>query len=325
MNIKVIIGAVAAFVLIVAFSSAYTVDETEQVVITRFSRVERVSQEPGLKFKFPGIEKTIIYPKNLQEWDGDPGQIPTMDKTYIWVDSFGRWKIVDPVLFFKTIGTDSRLAIPRLNEIIDPAARNLITSNRLIEAVRNSNRELDTLEVFDTGTGDVTINTEEVTERKPSAYTIKVGRSQIDRLILEQARDKLSQFGIELVDVKIKRIDYVEEVRKSVYARMIAERKQIAEKFRSEGRGEAQKILGDKELDLKRIQSEAYRTAQQIKGKADGESTRLYAQAYSIDPEFYSFKKTMEIYAETLGKDSNLVLSTESELFKFLKGYAGKR
>jgi membrane protease subunit HflC len=300
------------------------VDETEQVVITRFSRVERVIQEPGLKLKIPGIEKAIVYPKNLQEWDGDPGQIPTMDKTYIWVDTFARWKIVDPVLFFKTIGTDSRLAMARLNEIIDPAARNLLTSNRLIEAVRNSNRELDTLEIFDVGAQNVTIDPEEMAKSKSPAYTIKVGRSQIDALILEQARGKLNQFGIDLVDVKIKRIDYVEEVRKSVYARMIAERKQIAEKFRSEGRGEAQKILGDKELDLKRIQSEAYRAAQQIKGKADGESTRLYARAYGIDPEFYSFKKTMEIYADSLGKDSSLVLSTESEVFKYLKGYTGK-
>ena len=317
---------IVALVLIVVFSCAYTVDETEQVVITRFSRVERVVQKPGLKFKIPFIEKVILYPKNLQEWDGDPGQIPTKDKTYIWVDTFARWKIVDPVLFFKTIGTDSRLAVNRLNEIIDPAVRNLVTSNRLIEAVRNSNRVLDTFEVFEVGQDKNATEQETVLKDKPpSTYTITVGRSKIDEMILQQAQDKLVKFGIDLVDVKIKRIDYVEEVRKSVYGRMIAERKQIAEKFRSEGQGEAQKILGDKELDLKRIESEAYRKAQEIKGKADGESTRLYAEAFGADPEFYSFVKTLEIYTESLGKDSSLVLSTESEIFKLLKGYTGKQ
>lgn len=325
MNVKVVIGAIAALVFIALFSSAYTVDETEQVVITRFSKVDRVEKKPGLRFRWPIIEKKILYPKNLQEWDGDPGQIPTKDKTYIWVDTFARWKIVDPVLFFKTIGINSNLAVNRLNEIIDPAVRNLITSNRLIEAVRNSNRELDTFEVFETGQVDDTAKiVETIKEKPPTTYTVSVGRSKIDGMILLQAQDKLQKFGIDLVDVKIKRIDYVEEVRKSVYGRMIAERKQIAEKFRSEGKGEAQKILGDKELDLKRIESEAYRKAQEIKGKADGESTRLYAEAFGADPEFYSFVRTLEIYTESIGKDSSLVLSTDSEIFKYLKGYGGK-
>ena len=227
------------------------------------------------------------------------------------MDTFARWKIVDPVLFFKTIGTSAQMATNRLNEIIDPAVRNLITSNRLIEAVRNSNRELDTLE----------IGLEDIKKEEPTSYGITIGRNKIDHMILEQARPKMDKFGIELVDVKIKRIDYVEEVRKSVYGRMIAERKQIAEKFRSEGQGEAQKILGDKELDLKRIKSEAYRTAQEIKGKADAEATQLYAKAYGLDPEFYSFSKTLEIYSETFDKNSSLVLSTDSELLKYLKGY----
>ena len=225
------------------------------------------------------------------------------------MDTFARWKIVDPVLFFKSIGKDTRQATPRLNEIIDPAARNLITSNRLIEAVRNTNRELDIREV----------GLEDFVQDKPSNYGVTIGRSQIEEEILRQAEAKLVQFGISLVDVKIKRIDYVEEVRKSVYGRMIAERKQIAEKFRSEGQGEAQKILGDKELDLKRIESEAYRKAQELKGAADAESTRLYAEAFAIDPEFYSFVKTLEIYSETLDKNSSLVLSTDSDLFRLLK------
>jgi membrane protease subunit HflC len=313
MNTKFIIGAFAGLLLVVGMMCAFAVDETQQVVITRFSKVDRTIKEPGLHFKFPIVEHAIVYPRNLQEWDGDPGEIPTKDKTYIYVDTFARWKIVDPVLFFKTIGMKSSMATSRLNEIIDPAARNLITSNRLIETVRNSNRELDTFE----------IGLEEDEQKKQrTAYAVTIGREKIDEMILKEAQAKLDKFGISLMDVKIKRLNYKEEVRRSVYDRMIAERKQIAQKFRSEGKGEAQKILGGKELDLKRIQSQAYRQAQEIKGRADAESTRLYAAAFSKDPEFYSFVKTLEIYNEALDKDSTLVLSTESELLKYFKGYS---
>ncbi len=315
MNIKIIIGALAAVLVVAGIMCAYTVDETEQVVITKFSKLNRTISEPGLHFKLPLIERAIAYPKNLQEWDGDPGEIPTKDKTYIYVDTFARWKIVDPVLFFKSVGMEARLAINRLNEIIDPAVRNLITSNRLIETVRNTNRELDTFEE----------GLEAYEQKLPANYRITLGRSKIDRMILAQAAKKLANFGIELVDVKIKRINYREEVRQSVYDRMIAERKQIAQKYRSEGKGEAKKILGDKELELKKIISEAYRKSQGIKGKADAESTRLYAQAFGKDPEFYSFIKTLEIYSETLDKESSLVLSTDSDLLKYLKGYSPSR
>jgi len=313
MNTKFIIGALVGVFILIGMMCAFTVDETQQVVITRFSKVDRTIKEPGLKFKIPIVERAVIYPRNLQEWDGDPGEIPTKDKTYIYVDTFARWKIVDPVLFFKTIGMQADLATSRLNEIIDPAARNLITSNRLIETVRNSNRELDTFE----------IGLEEDDQKKQrTAYAVTIGRQKIDEMILKEAQPKLEKFGINLMDVKIKRLNYKEEVRRSVYDRMIAERKQIAQKFRSEGKGEAQKILGEKELDLKRIQSEAYRQAQEIKGGADAESTRLYAEAFGKDPEFYSFVKTLEIYEEALDKESTLVLSTDSELLKYLKGYS---
>jgi membrane protease subunit HflC len=316
MKIKASIAVAGALILIL-FICAYTVDETEQVVVTRFERVQRTVTEPGLNFKLPVIEKALVFPKNLQEWDGDPGQIPTRDKTYIWVNTFARWKIVDPVAFFKTVGYVSR-AQQRLDEIIDPTVRNFITSNRLIEAVRNSNRELDTFE-------DLGDNREVDEEKsKPIRFSqVFVGRDKIDTGILNSAKPKLAQFGIELVDVKIKRVNYVEEVRKSVYDRMIAERKQIAQKFRSEGKGEAQKILGEKERDLKRIESEAYRTAQEVKGKADAESTRLYAEAFGLDPEFYSFIKTMEVYNEALTDNSSIILSTDSEIFKYMKGYEG--
>jgi membrane protease subunit HflC len=312
MKSKVVILVVAVVAIFFVFTAAYVVDETEQVVVTQFGKVVgKPKTEPGLYFKIPFIQNATYFPKNLLEWDGDPGQIPTLDKTYIWVDTFARWRIVDPITFFQTVNNTTS-AQGRLDDIIDPAVRNLITENRLIETVRKTNRELDTYE----------IGLEDIKER-PS-YKIKTGREKITRQILEQAQPKLSKFGIELVDVKIKRINYVEQVRDSVYGRMIAERKQIAEKFRSEGKGEAQKILGEKERDLKRITSEAYKKAQEIKGKADAESTKLYAEAFGVDPGFYSFIKTLEIYDEALGKDSSLVLSTDSEFFKYLKGYSGK-
>jgi membrane protease subunit HflC len=285
------------------------VDETEQVVITQFGKaIGEPKTEPGLYFKLPIIQQANYFPKNLLDWDGDPGQVPTLDKTFIYVDAFARWKIVEPVKFFQTVNNPFN-AIGRLNDIIDPAVRDFITSNRLIEVVRNSNRELDTSEV---GRED------EQDQRRPS-LVISMGRQNITEGILKQSQPKLAQFGIELVDVKIKRINYVEEVRQSVYNRMIAERKQIAEKFRSEGKGEAQKIRGDKERELKLISSEAYRVAQEIKGKADAESTRLYAEAFGVDPAFYSFVRTLEIYRESLDEKNSLVLSTDSEFLKYFK------
>ena len=313
MKSKLVILVVAVIAILFVFTAAYVVDETEQVVVTQFGKVVgKPKNVAGLYFKIPFIQLTTYFPKNLQQWDGDPGQIPTLGKTYIWVDTFARWKIVDPIKFFQTVNNITS-AQGRLDDIIDPAVRNLITQNRLIETVRRTNRKLD---VYETGLEDV--------KERPS-YNIKTGREKITKQILEQAQPKVAPFGIELVDVKIKRINYVEEVRDSVYGRMIAERKQIAEKFRSEGKGEAQKILGEKERDLKRITSEAYRTAQAIKGKADAESTKIYAEAFGADPDFYSFIKTLELYSDALGKDSSLVLSTDSEFFKYLKGYSGKQ
>ena len=310
MKIKVLVAVVVVAALLVGFTSAYIVDETEQVVVTQFGRVVGTSkQEPGLYFKVPFIQHATYFPKNLLHWDGDPGQIPTLDKTYIWVDTFARWKIVDPVKFFQTVN-NVLSAQGRLDDIIDPAVRNFITKNRLIEAVRNSNRVLDTFEI---GLEDV---------KEAPIYTIETGREKITQGILKGAQPKLAPFGIELVDVKVKRINYVEQVRDSVYGRMIAERNQIAEKFRSEGKGEAQNILGEKERDLKRITSEAYRTAQEIKGKADAEATHIYAEAFSKDPEFYSFLRTLEVYGEALDENSEVVLSTDSEFFKYFKGYS---
>ncbi len=312
MKSKGVLLVIAIVVAILIYGGVYTVDETEQVVITQFGRIVGSPKvNPGLKFKIPFIQKANRFAKNLLEWDGDPGQIPTLDKTFIWVDTFARWKIVEPISFFQTVNNRFN-AVGKLNDIIDPAVRNFITSHSLIEAVRNTNREMDTVEVG-----------LEIVERDQQAtYAIDVGRANITKGILAQAQPKLTPFGIELVDVKIKRINYVEQVRKSVYGRMIAERKQIAEKFRSEGKGEARKILGEKERDLKKITSEAYKTAQEIKGQADAESTRIFAEAFNRDPESYSFMKTLELYGDALDKNSELVLSTDSDFFKYLKGYS---
>jgi len=292
----------AVIILIALFSAAYIVDETEQVVITQFGKaVGEPKTEPGLYFKIPIIQQANYFHKNLLEWDGDPSQIPTLDKTYIYVDTFARWKIVDPLRFFQTVGNVTG-ALARLDDILDAGVRNFISSYPLIETVRWTSRELDTFEIG----------------------LDKIQEERIIKGILEQADPKLKGFGIQLVDVKIKRLNYVEQVRKSVYGRMIAERKQIAEKFRSEGQGEARKIEGNQEKELKKITSAAYRKAEEIKGKADAEATLIYAQAYNKDPEFYSFLKTLDIYKQTMGKDSSLVLSTDSDFLKYFKSLKGE-
>jgi membrane protease subunit HflC len=309
-NIKVLILAIAAVVIVLVYSSAYVVDETEQVVIAQFGRiVGEPVKEPGLKFKLPFIQESNYFPKNLLEWDGDPGQVPTKDKTYIWVDTFARWKISDPILYFQAV-KDEFSALKRLDDIIDPAMRNLITSYPLVETVRNTDRSMDTFDVAN----------DDENKKRSVRYQVDLGRDEITRRIVEQSRKKLNEFGIELVDMKIKRVNYIDSVRRSVYNRMIAERNQIAEKFRAEGKGEASNIRGEKQKELQVIKSEAYRTAQETIGNADAKATQIYAKAYGADPEFYSFVKTMEMYKETLAKDSTLILSTDSDLMKYMKG-----
>lgn len=299
-------------IIIALFFCIYTIDETEQVVITQFGKqIGEPIKDPGIGFKLP-YQKVNYFPKNLIEWDGDPGQIPTLDKTYIWVDTFARWKIVDPLKFFQTVNNEEG-AQARLDDIIDSEVRNFVTEYPLIETVRNTNRELDT---FEEGVDDY--------KETSDLGEVKTGRAKITKGIMEQAQPKLAKFGIQLVDVKIKRLNYSEEVQQSVYGRMIAERKQIAEKFRSEGQGEARKIEGDMEKDLKLITSGAYKTAQEVKGKADAEATLIYAQAFEKDPEFYSFIQTLEIYKETMDKQSSLILSTDSEFLKYFKAYKDK-
>lgn len=308
-----IILITVAIIIVGIYSFACVVDETEQVVITRFREVvDKPITQPGLQFQIPYFRQLNIFPKNIQAWDGEPGEIITNDKTYIWVDTFARWKIDNPVAFIKMV-TDMESAKNRLSEIINPAVRDAITSHKLIETVRNSNRKMTTLDLTDMVDSAGAL---------PSAYTIETGRGKLTREILNASRPKLEKLGIELIDVKIKRINYVPKVRDSVYNRMIAERKQMAEKIRSEGQGEAQRIEGDKEKDLLGIQSEAYRTAQEIKGKADAEATKIYADAYSIDPEYYSFTKSLEVYKTALEGKGRLVLTTDSDFLKYLKEFS---
>lgn len=320
-NRLIIFATVLIAVGIGILSAVYTVDETEQVVVTQFGRVvgEPIT-EPGLNFKIPVIHRVNVFPKNIQAWDGDPGQIPTGDKTYIWVDSFSRWRIVDPIAYLQTV-SDMQSALSRLDDIINPAVRNVITSHQLIETVRTSNRQMTALDHGDIDDPAVQEALKEIErEQRPSQYRVSVGREEMTRMMLEEAQPKLDHLGIELIDIKIKRLNYVQEVRKSVYNRMIAERNQMAEKIRSMGQGEARKIDGDRERDLLEIQSEAYATAQEIMGRADGEAARIYAAAYGLDPEFYTFMKSLDVYKTSLN-NSQLVLSTDSMFFKYLKDF----
>ncbi len=302
---------ILVILLFIGSFCVYTVDETEQVVITKFGKpIGDAITDPGFKFKVPYYTATV-FPKNLLEWDGDPDQYPTLDKTFIWVDTFARWKIVDPLKYFETLNNEVA-AQSRLDAILNSTIRNAITSNPLLETVRNTDRQLE-IDAFDSGVDG--------SKNETAIGQVVTGRAKIAKKILDEAQPKLEEFGIKLVDVKIKRINYEDEVQRSVFDRMVAERNQIAEKFRSEGQGEARKIEGDREKEMKRITSEAYKTAQEIKGKADAQATLIYAQAFGKDPEFYSFVQTLDIYKQSMGKDSSLILSTDSEFLKYFKDY----
>jgi membrane protease subunit HflC len=304
--VLVVVGLV---VLIVLLNSLYVVDMTQQVVITQFgSPIGSPVTEPGLKAKVPFIQKVNVFDRRVLEWDGSPRQIPTKDKRYIWVDTFARWRIVDPLKFMQSV-TDEIGAQARLDDVIDAVGRDLITSHNLIEVVRNTNREMAISEVDTQGVAQEMID---------------VGRSSITQQIFRMASEQMPRYGIELVDVRLKRVNYVEEVREKVYERMISERQRIAERYRSEGQGQSSAIRGQKEKELQRITSEAYRTAQQVRGDADAEATRIYADAFGRDPEFYSFLRTLESYKTTIDDKSSLILTTDSDYFGFLKNIGGR-
>jgi membrane protease subunit HflC len=304
----IILIAVGLLVLLVLVDAVFVVSETSQVIITQFGEpIGGPINTAGLHLKAPFVQKTNYFEKRWLEWEGFPNQIPTKDKKYIWVETYARWRIHDPLVFYQRV-RDERGGHSRLDDIVDGETRNAIAKFDLIEVVRSTNREFEL--------------TEESTilELSEMITKIEVGREKVAQIILEAASKITPQFGVELRDVRIKRINYVDEVQQKVFDRMIAERKRIAAKYRSEGDGKSAEIRGQKEKELKRIQSEAYRKAQEIKGKADAEATRIYAQAYSLDPEFYQFLKTLETYRTSLDSETWLLLSTDSEFLKFLKG-----
>jgi membrane protease subunit HflC len=316
LNKKFIIWAgLIIFTLIIVGSAAFVVTETEQVIITRFGKpVGDPIINPGINFKIPLIEEANFFEKRFLEWDGDPNQVPTKDKRFIWVDTYARWRITDPLLFFQRL-RDERGAMSRLDDILDGEVRDAIANHDLVEVVRTSNRIPQVDEEL-TGVDETDLLSE-----------IKDGRELITRVILKNGAERIKDLGIELLDLRFKRINYVQEVREKVYDRMIAERKRIADKYRSEGEGEASKILGQKERELKKITSEAFKTSEEIRGKADAAVTRIYASAYnrSADTrEFYKFLKTMETYEATFNQDDWLILSSDSDFYKYLKRQSGR-
>jgi membrane protease subunit HflC len=310
-----IMALIGLFALIIAVLSAFMVKETEQVIITQFGKpVGSPIKRPGIHFKIPFIQKANFFDRRFLEWDGNPNQIPTKDKRFIWVDTYARWRIADPLLFFQRV-RDERGAQSRLDDILDGETRNAIANNNLVELIRSTNREYQADEEL------------AVSEEGKVLLKIKYGRHKLTRAIIKAAAPRTLELGIELLDLRCKRINYVLEVQRKIFERMISERKRIAEKYRSEGQGEASKILGEKERELKRIQSEAYKTAQEIIGKADAEATTIYASAYNRNAqsrEFYRFLKTMETYKTTLSEKDWLFLSTKGDFFGYFQKQSGR-
>ena len=312
---------VLAVVLLLILSGAfYTIDQTEQVIITQFGQpVGEAITEPGLHFKVPFVQSVNSLDKRFLEWDGAPVAIPTRDKTYIHVDTFARWRIDDPKTYFVRLH-DERSAQSRLEDILGSETRNSIAKHDLIEIVRtDKNRQPlrdETLKGGPTGTGTIGV-----------LPPIEFGRRNIEEEIKAAAAQKLAGFGIAVLDFRIKRVNYNPEVLDRIYQRMISERLQIAQRFRSEGDGESARIAGQRERDINEIQSNAYRQVQQIRGEADAKATEIYARAYTQNPqaaEFYAFLKTLETYRKIFTRDSTLVLSTDNDLFALLKHAARK-
>lgn len=304
-TLVILIGIVAIFALLILGGSFFVVDETKQVIITQFGEPKGDAiTKPGLKMKVPFIQKANYFDKRFLEWDGTPNQVPTRDKRFIHVDTYARWRITDPLKYFQRLRTEVG-AQSRLDDILDGETRNVVASHDLIEVVRTSNREFAV--------------SEEVAGEEPEYQeTIESGRAELALEVLRAAQTRTADLGIEILDFRFKRINYVEEVRREVYSRMISERQRIAEQFRSEGAGESARINGQKERELKEITSEAYRQSQEIKGKADAEAADIYSAAYNRDPDFYRFLKTMEIFKEALDEETILVLSTDGEFLRYL-------
>ncbi len=300
------IGILVLLGVLAGGGGLYIVGEMEQVVITQFGEPKGDPvTTPGLHFRLPFIQMVNRFDKRFLEWDGDPNEVPTRDKRFIHVDSYARWQITDPLLYFQRLRSEQG-AQSRLDDILDGETRNVIAKHALIEVVRSSNREFTVSEEIG---GESTVTSE---------ATIEFGRGELAREVLLAAQTRTEDLGIEILDFQFKRLNYVEEVRLEVYARMISERQRIAEQFRSEGAGESARINGERERELKEITSEAYRQAQEVKGQADAEAADIYAAAYNGDPDFYRFLKTMEVLRETLDSTTVLVLSTDDDFLRYL-------
>jgi len=307
---RIVLAVVVALLVAVAWMSLYVVQEGEQVVVTQFGRpVGSAIKQAGLWWKAPW-QRVYRFEKRILRWDGDRNEIPTKDKKFIWVDTTARWRIVDPLKFLESVRGSRRTALSRLDDLVDGAVRDAVSSHLLIEVVRtNKAPPRPAAAGQEAGSGSVE------GELSSELYTaISKGREEIQSEILKAARATIrEQYGIELVDVLVKRINYIPEVAKTVFDRMIAEREKIAKRYRSEGAGKAAEIHGERDRKLKGITSEAYRKAQEIMGEADAEATRIYAEAYSAAPEFYSFWRTLELAPTMIGGNTRLVIDMDSD------------
>jgi membrane protease subunit HflC len=308
MNTKIMALLAAVVVGIIGLTAGlYIVDETQQVVITRFGEpVGDAVTDPGLHFKIPFVQQANFFDKRFLEWDGAANQVPTRDKRFIWVDTYARWRIANPRIYLERLRGDELTAQSRLDDILDGETRNSVARHDLVQVVRTTNRQPDMALQDEEETGVL----EEIT----------TGRTAITEEIIATAGPRLEELGIELIDFRLKRINYVDEVRRDVFERMIAERQRIAQRYRSEGEGEAARIRGEKERELQRIQSEAYRQAQEGMGTADAESTRIYADAYNLDAGFYAFLKSMESFETVVDSTTTLILTTGGDLLQYLNG-----
>jgi modulator of FtsH protease HflC len=302
---------VAMYVLI---GSIYTVSEVEQAIITQFGEpVGAPVTTAGLKVKVPFIQDVNLIDKRVLEWDGNPSDMPTKDKLYVSVDLFARWRIVDPLQYFLRLH-DERSAQSRLDDVLGSETRNAVAKHELIEIIRTTKERVPLRDAVAADAGQLDVG---------SLVPIQKGRERVEQEILAEAAEKVRVFGIELLDIRFKRINYNESVRPKIYDRMISERRQIAERFLSEGNGEAARIRGNRVRDLNKIQSEAYRQVEEVRGAADAKATEIYAKAYNQSPEavaFYEFTRTMQSYKSIIAENTTVVLSTGSDLFKFLKG-----
>ncbi len=302
---KGILLIVVIVAVLLAQNALYVVNEAEQAIVTQFGKPVGDIIPPGIHLKTPFLQDVNRFEDRILKWDGDPNQIPTKDKRFIWIDTTARWKITDPLQFFKTVATE-RGAQSRLDDIIDSVVRDAVSGHLLVELVRGNDYQPEGSEEFEVE--GVVVKPEEM-----------LGREQILNNILQKASASTPEYGIELIDVQIKRINYVEQVRTRVYERMINERKKVAAQYRSEGEGEKAEILGQMQRELKTITSEAYRKALEVRGAADAEAAAIYANAYNQDKDFYNFLRTLESYKKTISGNGKMIISTDSDYYRYLK------